>query len=254
VSLALPAVLPRPASLLLGAKLDRYYTAAAGTLDPRPRSVLPAIVQRERRMLAVAEYLRGRHLVDSLWTWTARESERYQHTAQYGRAMADLRRVRRAFAAENPGYALVADTNARSLRAQVRLWNRERSVAAAAGELHDSSRAWLADSSYPDLPDPAAIARFVARLAAYRSARPPTVAVPGLSLHGRLRAVDFAILHRGRVVAGTTSAAIDSVWERGGWSRRLRHAVTQGGGDLVGPLVSPREPWHYELTSREELR
>ena len=154
--------------------------------------------------------------------------------------------MKRTFAALNPGYVLVADTNGRSLRAQIAYWNRERSVAAAAQELQDSCRVWLSDDAYPDTPDSAALARFFDQMEAFTPAPLPTVAVPGLSLHGQIRAVDFAILRRGRLVAGTSSATIDSVWDGGGWSERLRLAVTQAGGNFAGPLATPREPWHYE--------
>lgn len=230
----------------LAAKLDRYFAGAAATLDPRPRGVLERIPDRERRMLAAVHYLRLRDQVDTLWAWAESERLAYRRTVRYQRTMADIQRVKRTFAGLNPGYVLVADTAGRPLRTQLTFWNRERSVAAAARELQDSGRAWLADETFPDLLDSAALARFMAQVAAYQPTRLPTVAVPGLSLHGRLRAFDFAVLRRGRVVAGTTSATIDSVWDRGGWAERLRVAVMAAGGDLAGPLETPREPWHYE--------
>jgi hypothetical protein len=243
----------RTESVRVAGKLHTYFTAAARTLDPRPQRVLRSIPNRTRRMLAVTHYLRGRHRVDTLWTWSREETRAYQRTELYRRAMADLRRVRRTFAALNPGYVLVADTTRRSLPRQVLYWNRERSVAAAAQELQDSCRVWLSGDSYPDVPDSASLARFLDRVAGYAPTRLPTVAVPGLSLHGQIRAIDFAILHRGRMVAGTSSATIDSVWDRGGWTERLRQAVALAATDLVGPLQAPREPWHYEYRDRRIL-
>jgi hypothetical protein len=227
-------------------KLDGYFTSAVETLDPRPRAVLRTIPNRARRMLAVAHYLRRRHQVDTLWTWSAREVRSHQQTEQYRRAIEELRRVKRTFAKLNPGYVLVPGTNARSLRLQVAFWNREPSVAAAAQELQDSCLVWLSDDGQPDLSDSARRIRFLDRLANYTPTHLPTVAVPGLSLHGQIRAVDFAILRRGRLVAGTSSASIDSVWDRGGWTERLRSAVAQATTGLTGPLETPREPWHYE--------
>jgi hypothetical protein len=180
----------------LAAKVDRYFAAIAVTLDARPREVLRRIPNRQRRMLAVTEYLRRHDQVDTLWTWTAQEGRRYRLSRHYRRAMSEVRQVRRAFAGLNPGYVLVTDTNVRPLRTQVVFWNRERSVAAAARELHDSGRVWLSDDSYPDFPDSAALARFIGQVVTYQPARLPTVAVPGLSYHGRLRAFDFAVLRR----------------------------------------------------------
>jgi hypothetical protein len=241
--------LPAGSANLTG-KLHAYFTSAARTLDPRPQAALRSIPNRARRMLAVTQYLRRRHLVDTLWTWSPEEARAHQEAEHYRRAMAELRRVKRTFAALNPGYVLVADTNGRSLSAQIAYWNRERSVSTAAQELQDSCRVWLADDTYPATPDSAALARFLDQVAGYQPARLPTVAVPGLSLHGQIRAVDFAILRRGRLVAGTSSASIDSVWDGGGWSDRLRLAVTQASGDFAGPLEVPREPWHYEYRPR----
>lgn len=263
VSLLVPARVPAPAAkpapapaskatglplhaARLAAKLDRYIAGAAGTLDSRPRGMLDRIPDRRRRMLAVVHYLRLRDEVDSLWAWSEAERLAYQRTVRYQRTMADIQQVRRTFARLNPGYSLAADTAGRPLRTQLRFWNRERSVADAARELQDSLAAWLTDGTFPDSPDGAALGRFIERAAAYRAARLPTVAVPGLSLHGRLRAFDFAVLRRGRVVAGTTSATIDSVWDGRGWSERLREAVAGAGSDLAGPMETPREPWHYE--------
>ncbi len=237
---------PPTGSAVLGATLDRYFAAAAAGLDSRPASVLAGIPNRERRALAVVHYLKRHDQVDIRWVWTAEEARSHRLTPRYRRAITELRRVRRAFAELNPGYTLVTDTNARPLHLQVRYWNRERSVALAGRELQDSARQWLIDEEYPDVPDSVALARFLDRVIAYRPARLPTVAVPGLSLHGQLRAFDFAVLRRGRVVAGTSSATIDSVWRRGGWAERLRAAVSEAGGDLTGPMETPPEPWHYE--------
>jgi hypothetical protein len=235
-------------SAKLEGKLNSYFTSVARTLHPRPQAVLRRIPDRARRMLAVAEYLRRRHLVDTLWTWSARETRTHQKSESYRLATTELRRVKRTFATLNPGYVLVADTNGRGLPAQIAFWNRERSVAAAAQELYDSSWVWLADETYPGAPDSAALDRFLHRLAGYAPARHPTVAVPGLSLHGQIRAFDFAVLRRGRLVAGTLSTTVDSVWDGAGWTDRLKKAVIEAGARFDGPLESPREPWHYERT------
>jgi hypothetical protein len=72
------------------------------------------------------------------------------------------------------------------------------------------------------------------------------LAAPGLSLHGRARAIDFQI-HRGvRVVAGPEVAKIADTWEGQGWSRKLREAVMGASNKFKGPLAAPNEPWHYE--------
>jgi hypothetical protein len=259
VTLLVPARLPAPAGAGARAvpsapvdpgevrvKLDAYFGAAAASLPPGPRGVLPRIRDRQRRLLAVAHYIRRRDQLDTLWSWTGPQARAHQQTGEYGRAMTHIRQVQRRFAQLNPGYLLVADTNPRPLAVQLRYWNRDPSVLAAAGELGDSAGAWLAVETFPSRPDSSGLARFIVSLEAYRPSYLPTVAVPGLSLHGQLRAYDFAILRHGRVVAGPESATLDSVWDRGGWTERLRRAVAEAGGDFRGPLDLPREPWHYE--------
>jgi hypothetical protein len=239
-----PAIAPNP--LALTAKLDAYLASAAGTLDPRAREVLRRIPNRSRRMLAVAHYLQRRHLVDERWPWSGPQSRAYQKTDEYRQRMQEIRRVKRTFDSLNPGYRLVAGTGGRSLTTQIAYWNREGSVAAAAREILESCRARLADTTLPVTPDSAGLALFLDDLMTYRTARPPTVAVPGLSMHGRFRAIDLAIMHGRRIVASTTSASIESVWDSGGWTERLSEAVTRARGTFSGPLEEPREPWHYE--------
>jgi hypothetical protein len=208
--------------------------------------VLRRIPNRSRRRLAVALYVQQRHLLDERWPWSEPQIREYQKTDEYRQTMLEIRRVKRTFDSLNPGYRLVAGTGARSLTVQVAYWNRERSVAAAAREFLESYRLRLADTTFPITPDSAGLARFIDDLATYETDHPPTVAVPGLSMHGRFHAFDFAIMRRKRIVAGTSSATIETVWDSGGWSERLKQAVMQASGNFTGPLEAPREPWHYE--------
>ena len=259
VTLVVPAWMPAPPGHVTGsdpvpsesqaevaAKVDAYVRALSLTLGPGPRAALPRIPDRERHLLAIAHYLRRQDQIDTLWTWSVDEARAHEHTDEYRFAMDQVQQVRRAFAELNPGYVLVTDTSARLIGTQVRYWNREPSVRIAARRLQDRVGAWLAGETFPADPDSAALARFADRLKTYPTTDLPTVAVPGLSLHGRLRAYDFAILRRGRLIAGTQSATMDSVWDRAGWTERLREAVTLAGVRLAGPMETPREPWHYE--------
>ena len=230
----------------LTTKLDAYIASAAGTLDPRARAVLGKIPSRSRRLLAVAHYVQRQHLVDERWPWSGPESAAYQRTEEYRQRMEEIRRVKRTFDSLNPGYRLVAGTGGRSLTTQIAYWNREGSVAAAARELLQGCLVRLANPTFPATPDSAGLALFLDNLVAYETARLPTVAVPGLSMHGRFRAIDFAVMRGNRIVAGTSSASIQTVWDGGGWTDRLREAVTQARGTFAGPLEEPREPWHYE--------
>ena len=62
----------------LAGKVQAYFSSAARSLDPRPRAALGSIPNRARRMLAVTQYLRRRHLVDTLWTWSPEETRAHQ--------------------------------------------------------------------------------------------------------------------------------------------------------------------------------
>jgi len=74
------------------------------------------------------------------------------------------------------------------------------------------------------------------------------IAAPGLSPHGRMRAIDFQVHQGGRVVAGPSTPAIATDWEAGGWAAKLDAAVRAASNRFVGPLANPHEPWHYTYT------
>ena len=137
------------------------------------------------------------------------------------------------------------NTTARSLDLQLQRWNSNKSVGVVADRLHDAAERELAQSTYPAHPDAEATLRFADFLRTWRpvpAAAP--LAAPGLSLHGRSRAIDFQITQNGRIIAPTEVAKVRSVWEGQGWARRL--AAMMHDTRFVGPLQSPNEPWHYE--------
>jgi len=82
-------------------------------------------------------------------------------------------------------------------------------------------------------------------LLAYHPDPPPTVAAPGLSPHGQMRAVDFQVHQGDRIIAGPRTATIDADWDAAGWSSKLDAAVRAASSRFIGPLATPREPWHY---------
>ena len=119
----------------------------------------------------------------------------------------------------------------------------------------DSCTAATSDTTlFPETPDSASVERFRAFLQRCELAedRVPTVAVPGLSKHGQLRAFDFKIKEGRRIVAGTLSATIPTVWDNTGWTDKLYDAVMSVSDRFVGPLPSPYEPWHYNYCSADD--
>jgi hypothetical protein len=226
-------------------KLEHYLEAAAASLDPRALAALSKIEGTARRLLAVRGYLRGEALMVSRWSWTAEEIKSYEASAEHQKAMEEVEKVRRKFSEQNPGYEIYVNTQVRTLERQIQLWNETKSVETAAGELVALALSELAGAAYNDMPSQSSTEKFRKFLQASAPVTVPTVATPGLSAHGQLRAFDFQIQKEGQIVAGTESASIKSIWEAQGWEKRLKDAVSAGSSKFQGPLQSPREPWHY---------
>ena len=66
---------------------------------------------------------------------------------------------------------------------------------------------------YDAMPSQEALKAF---LSGYRPVPTPTIAAPGLSLHGQMRAIDFQVHQGGRVVAGPNTATIATDWTAAG--------------------------------------
>jgi hypothetical protein len=226
-------------------RLPLYMHAVTLTLDPRLQRALAKIRSTERRYLAVRGYVRREHKVHTSWSWTASEAAAFRRTAEY-RAMLDtIAAIKRRFAARNPGFRLSVITDIRTLDVQLRKWNTVASIAVSGREVVDTALVVLADSTWPDVPDSASTQRFRAFLDGYELVNTPTVAVPGFSDHGQLKAFDFKVYRGGRMVAGTTTATIPQHWDAPGWSCRLNEVICDYGDAFLGPLQEPYEPWHY---------
>ena len=194
-------------------------------------------------------YLRAGQQLQSRWSWSAEEIRAYEASQEYADLLAEIALVRARFAAANPGYSLYANTTARSLDLQLQRWNSNKSVGVIADRLHAAAEHELARSTYPAHPDAKATLRFADFLRAWRPAPAAApLAAPGLSLHGRSRAIDFQIAQDGRIIAPPEVAKVRSVWEGQGWASRL--AAVMRDTRFAGPLQSPNEPWHYEYVPR----
>jgi hypothetical protein len=229
------------------AAVDEYLLAVTHDLPPAARDALRRIDGKPRQLLAVRGYLRAGQQLHSRWSWSVEEIRAYESGREYRELLADIAAVRERFEAANPGYSLYANTTARSLDLQLQRWNSNESVGVIAGRLQEAAGRELA--AYPAHPDARATARFADFLRAWRpvpAAAP--LAAPGLSLHGRSRAIDFQIVQDGRIIAPTEVAKVRSVWERQGWASKL--AAVMRDTRFVGPLQSPNEPWHYEYAPR----
>jgi hypothetical protein len=136
----------------------------------------------------------------------------------------------------------------RSLDRQVDGWNNNESVQAAAEELLAAVREKM-PALGPDAARSEQVKVALAQLLMTHTPNPtPTVAAPGLSPHGQMRAIDFQVHRDGQVVAGPKTATIPQDWDQSGWTARLDAAVRAASNRFVGPLATPREPWHYTYT------
>lgn len=245
--LLLPIVLR--AEPVSSGQIDRYREALSATLAAQAQSALARIEEAPRQLLALRSYLRAGERLPARWSWSAEQIEAFGRTREYRQLVEDVERVRSRFEKHNPGYTLYANTDVRSLDAQIERWNANRSVGAVAQAIDRAVRREMLRSDYPARPNAAAVERLATFLRRWRPSRAAALAAPGLSLHGQLRAIDFAVFKDGEIVAPTNLAAAQSVWERQGWSTKLKRATA--GTRFVGPLQSPHEPWHYEYEGPE---
>jgi hypothetical protein len=104
----------------------------------------------------------------------------------------------------------------------------------------------LSDSTaYTEIPDRKSLRDFVALVRDFKVPSLPTVATPGLSQHGQLRAFDFIIVQGDQIIAGASTGGIGAIWDKSGWTEKLKVAITTASTKFSGPLAAPREPWHY---------
>jgi hypothetical protein len=224
------------------AELDLLVRALAGRIDPRVAEVLPHIDGVGARLLALRSYLRSGERLGERWSWTEQQIAAYDGSPEQRELDAEVQRVRDEFERANPGFELFVNPQVRSLDRQLRNWNQTESVALAAARLLQDAHALLASAAADPAAREAAVHEF---LATYRPEPTPTVAAPGLSPHGQMRAIDFQVHRGGEIVAGPDTRTIESTWQQGGWAARLDAAVNAASRSFIGPLVAPAEPWHY---------
>jgi len=213
--------------------------------DPRVASALARIEGDDRRLLALRGYLRAGPGLAQRWSWTAEQIAAFGSSIENQAIQAEIAKVRQAFVAANPGFDLWVNPEVRSLDVQLKNWNTNQSVGRAAEGIAIALESWMNTPAAKAMP-PAEFVRAAGQFLSGFVPRPaPTLAVPGLSPHGQMRAIDFQIRRDGKTVAGPRAATIASQWDAAGWTEKLQAAVRKGSARFSGPLKSPREPWHY---------
>jgi len=198
-----------------------------------------------RRLLALRSYLRSSDRLGERWSWTQAQIAEYEGSPEHQDLLAEIDKVREEFAQQSPGFELWVNPKVRGLERQIDSWNTNESVSASAAGLSAAAVDLVNAPGFPAGEGDRARKALESFLAAYRPVPAPTVAAPGLSAHGHMRAVDFQVHQGGRIVAGPRSATIAADWDAAGWSAKLEAAVRTASNRFIGPLASPREPWHF---------
>jgi hypothetical protein len=227
------------------ATLAGYIEALAAEQDPRVADALDRIDGMGRRLLALRSYVRSRAQLADRWSWTSEQIAAYQGTPEHSELQQEIDRVRAAFVRENPGFELWVNPQVRSLDIQIEHWNTNESVAAAAENLLAAADEFIGSPTFPAGQSARATKALESFLASHVPVPTPTIAAPGLSPHGQMRAIDFQVHQGERVVAGPRTSTIDIEWDGAGWSAKLDAAVRSASQRFVGPLAWPREPWHF---------
>ena len=227
-----------------GPAVEAALAALAADLDPNAASALGRIHGTGRRLLAARAYLRAGEALGERWSWSAEQAAAFEHTPGKRALDAAVARVRCVFDARHPGYTLWVNPEFRSLDVQLARWNENETVGISAENLRAA-----VDESLGERIDgtPAGVAALREFLLAHSPVPALPLAAPGLSPHGRQRAVDFQVESAGRIVAGTDTASIATEWIADGWKARLHAAVAAADAGFEGPLAHPDEPWHYEF-------
>ncbi len=224
-------------------------TAVVAQLDPRVARTLARLEGTGRQLLALRSYLRSASHLAERWSWTEEQIAAFEGSPEQRNLQREIGRVQEVFTRGNPGFDLYVNSQVRSLDVQIEHWNSNASVAAAAHEILAAALALVESSAFRGTDAPRAAQAFRDFLSSHTPVPTPTIAAPGLSLHGQMRAIDFQVHQGGRVVAGPSTASIAADWEAAGWAARLDAAVRAASNKFVGPQASPPAPWHYTYVS-----
>ena len=242
---ALAAVGLAPAAAPDTDPLPSYVTSISAQLDPRVAQTLARLDGTGRQLLALRSYLRSASHLAERWSWTQEQIEAFDGSADQRDLQLEIDRVRTAFVAADPGVELYVNSQVRSLDMQVEHWNGNESVKAASEEILTAARALILSPGFSANRPEQAREALKAFLSGYRPVPTPTIAAPGLSLHGQMRAIDFQVHQGGRAVAGPSTPTIATDWAAAGWAAKLDAAVRAASDKFVGPQASPPAPWHY---------
>jgi len=230
-----------------GDTVEDYLGAVRAGLDTRVVQALGKIEGTGRQLLALRSYVRSAAQLDQRWSWDEAQIAAYADSPEKLRLDAAVASVRCHFESANPGHTLFVNEQIRSLDRQIEKWNRSETIRRSADYMLETFRAEVAKPKFPRASSPKGVSAFRSLLVAFKPVPTPSLAAPGLSLHGRMQAVDFQIMEGDRLVADTDVTTVVATWEATGWKAKLQSAVDEANAGFVGPLKNPDEPWHYDF-------
>ncbi len=221
---------PRPSSR----GSNRRSRRSPAELDPRAASALASIDGTGRRLLAARAYLRGSR------SWPnagAGRRRRPPHSRARRRSAHSMRQLRACAAASRRPIPASRSGSTRSSAASTcssSAGTGTRLSVAPGRTCSPSARRLLSTPDRGDVVTAADVAALRSLLLDHQPAPVPTLAAPGLSPHGRMRAIDFQVEssgpHRGRHGQRVDRIGVDRC--------RLEGAVA--GGDRCGRCRIPR--------------
>lgn len=229
-----------------GGTVDEYLAALRPGLDARVIEALGAIEGTGRQLLAVRSYIRSAAQLDERWSWSEAQIAAYAGSPEKLRLDAAIASVRCAFESANPGYTLFVNDAVRSLDRQIEKWNRSETIKRSADNMLEAIRLAVAKQDFPAANKPKGVSAFRNLLVSFKPDPTPSLAAPGLSLHGRMHAIDFQVMAHDQIIADTDPLTVEKAWDSAGWRAKLQSAVSRANAGFVGPLKSPNEPWHYD--------
>ena len=230
-----------------GDDVESYLAALRAGFDARVIETLGAIKGTGRQLLAARSYVRNESQLDERWSWSDAQIAAYAGSPEKLRLDTAIARVRCRFEAANAGHTLFVNDVVRSVDRQIEKWNRSETIKRSADNMLETIRAEVASSAIPGANSPEGVSAFRKLLVSFKPVPTPSLAAPGLSLHGRMQAVDFQVMAGNRLVAGTDLSTVVESWEASGWKAKLQSAVNEANSGFVGPLQNPNEPWHYDF-------
>jgi hypothetical protein len=230
-----------------GDTVENYLAALRVGLDARVVEALGSIDGTGRQLLALRSYVRSASILDERWSWDEAQIAAYADSPEKLRLDAAVARVRCHFESANPGHTLFVNEQIRSLDRQIEKWNRSETIKRSADYMLETIRAEVASPKFPKASSQKGVTAFRDLLVAFKPVPTPSLAAPGLSLHGRMQAVDFQVMAGDRLVADTDVTTVVETWEASGWKAKLQRAIDEANAGFVGPLKNPNEPWHYDF-------